>query len=132
MTYDIRFAAKAEDGTKLGSIHLRHAPIDADKIVRLREDMLVNGWRGRGVVMLDCGDHCMAFSGVHRLCAAQGIDGLAQIVWLPSDLRPDQWAEIENANDDDDLLRAFEAIAEERDDMIEAIAAMRAEVESNG
>lgn len=129
--YGIQINARTSDNHRIEMVYLRHGPMDADKIVRIRERMLANGWEGRPVILMDCGGHHMAFTGVHRMCAAQGIDELIEAVYLPDDLRPEQWAEIEQANDDDDLLAAFEAIAAERDDMEEVVAAMREEVAAN-
>lgn len=52
-------------------------------------------------------------------------------LYLPDDLTEEQWDEINGANDDDDRLAVLEAINEERGDMDDAVAAMRAEVEAN-
>lgn len=132
MAYDITLDTTTEDGTKLGMVYLRHAPESADKIIRLREDMMTNGWTGRPVILLDNGEYHIAFTGSHRLAAAQGLDGIIETVMLPEDLTPEEYDIIDAANDDDDLLAAFVEIAEGRDDMAEAIATMRAEVEANG
>lgn len=126
--YDLIINARTADGTELGTVYLPHEPQDADKIARIRESLMRDGWHGRAVILADCGDHYRALSGVHRLVAAQGLDDVIQAVYLPADLAAEQWDEIESANDDIDLLRALEDIAEERDDMTGVIEAMRAEV----
>ena len=129
--YNIDMDCRTVDGLRLGRLSLRHAPDDADKIVRLRESMLANGWRGRPVVLYDAGNGTTgALSGVHRLCAAQGLDDVVNAVWLPSDLTDDDWREIGMAVDDQDLLQALEMIAEDRADMSDVIAAFEAEIDA--
>lgn len=133
MTCQIQIDAADSNGTRLRSVHLPHAPQDAEKIVELRTSMLVNGWMGRPVILADAGDHHIALTGTHRLAAAQGIDGVIEAVYLPDDLTTEDWDEIDAAHDDDDVLTALREIAGRRDDgeMDEAIAAMEAEVAAN-
>lgn len=129
--YDIRVDATASDGTDLQTVMVPHFPEDADKIIRIREDMMTNGWQGRPVIMADAGDHHIALTGSHRIAAAMGLEDVIAAVWLPEDLTSDDWDLIEGGIDDDDLLAALEEIAEGRDDMAEIVAVMRAEVASN-
>ncbi len=130
MTYPISFTAKTKDGTKLGMVYLPHTPEDADKIITIRAAML-KGAAIRPVILLNAGDHHMAFSGAHRIAAAQGLDDVLAAVYLPDDLTPEQFAFIDAAHDDDDLLAAIEQVATERGDMEEVVEAMRAEVAAN-
>ena len=123
--YDIRI-------NSLGTVYLSHAPENANKIVRIAEDMAQNGWKGRPAIMLDAGDHKIALNATHRLCAAIGQDIEIDTVMLPDDLTADEWDSIERANDDDDLLAALEEINESRDGEIdEIVAVMREEVAQN-
>lgn len=131
MAYDIRIDARTTEGEKLGTVMLRNAPEDADKIIRIRESLLVDGWTGRPVILLANGDHHIAFSGSHRLAAAQGLDGVIEAVMLPEDLTAEEYDIIDSAHDDDDLLAAFIEVAEGRDDMDAVIEAIRAEVAAN-
>lgn len=131
MTYDIVIDARTEAGVRLDSVHLRNAPEDANKVVRIRESMMRDGWTGRPVILADCGDHHIAFTGSHRLAAAQGLDDLIEAVMLPDDLSSDDWDMIDAANDDDDLLSAFVEIAAARGDMAAVVEAMQQEVAAN-
>lgn len=132
MAYDLRIDARDADGEKIGTVYLRHTPEDADKIIRLREQMVSKGWIGRPVILERCGDHHVAYTGCHRLAAAQGLrDGLIQAAYLPDDLSDAHRDLIDHAHDDGDLLTAFIEIGAERDDMGAVIEAMRAEVASN-
>lgn len=130
MTYDIAFAATTTDGTVLGTVYLPHAPEDADKIIGIREAAL-RGEAMRPVILMDAGDHHIAFSGAHRIAALAGLDGLLNVVMLPEDLSQDEFDLIDRAYDDDDLLAALEEVAAARDDMSDVLEAMRAEVASN-
>lgn len=116
---------------KIGAIYLPHAPDDADKIVKIAQHMASSGWTGRPVLLANCGDHVRAFTGTHRLCAAIGQDIEIDAVYLPDDLSADDWAAIELANDDDDLLVALVDIGTRRDDMQASIDVMQAECNSN-
>ena len=127
--YDIRIDATTTDGITLRSVHLPHAPDDADKIARIRESLMRGERFTRPVVLADAGDHHIALSGVHRLCAAQGIDGVIDAVILP-DLGADAWELIDDAHDDEDMLEALIQIGSDRDDMDDVIAAIRGEIEA--
>lgn len=131
MTYQISMQAHPSDGANLRSVHLIHAPIDAKKITTIRESLVRDGWRGRPVLLADCGDHHRAFTGTHRLCAAIGMDDVVKAVYLPDDLTAADWDEIDAANDEHDLLCALKIIAETRSDLADAIAAVQAEIDSN-
>ena len=128
--YDLKINAITSTGTRLDTVMLPHEPHDADKIARLREDMIVNGWRGRPVILIDCGDHHRALTGVHRLTSAAGIDGLIEDIGLPDDLTADDYNLIDGANDDQDLLSALREIADNRNDMDDLLAVMQAEVDA--
>ena len=129
--YDIKANITTTDGDRLHTVMLRHAPRDADKVVRLRESMACDGWQGRPVILANGGDCHHAFTGTHRLCAAMDLDIEIAAVMLPDDLTAEDWDEIDQAHDDDDLLAAFERIAADRDDMDEVVAALKAEIDSN-
>lgn len=130
MTYDARIDAATCTGETLGMVYLRNAPESADKIIRIRESLERDGWVGRPVILLENGDHHIAFSGSHRLAAAMGIDGVIEAVMVP-ELSAEEYDLIDGANDDDDLLAAFIEISEDRDDMGDVVEAMRAEVAAN-
>ncbi|MFV0382610.1 hypothetical protein [Paracoccus sp. (in: a-proteobacteria)] len=75
MTYDIKMSTTTADSTKLGMVYLRNEPEGTDKIIRLREDVIVNGWTGRPVIMLENGDSHIAFTGSHRSHCTAGRAG---------------------------------------------------------
>ena len=111
------------------TIYLRHEPCDVEKINALRDDMIANGYKGRPVIVANCGDHQKAFTGVHRLYVAADLDITADIIELPDTLTADDWDLLDDANDDYDLLDAFEMIAENRDDMNDIVAVMIEELQ---
>lgn len=130
--YDLTLTTRSIDGTPLATVYLPHEPGDSDKIVRLREAMVRDGWAGRAVLMADAGDHAIALTGSHRLAAAAGLADLEiPVVWLPDDLDADDWDALDSAHDDDDRLAALQKIAERRDDMEAAIDVMTQEIAAN-
>lgn len=130
--YDLTVHGCSVDGKPLGTVYLPHEPGDSDKIIRLREKMLRDGWQGRAVLMADAGDHAVAFTGCHRLAAVAGLADLEiPVVWLPDDLDADDWDELYGANDDNDRLAALREIATRRDDMASAIEVMVQEIAAN-
>lgn len=131
MTYQIDLRTSTSDGVDLRSVHLPHAPVDPDKIARIAEAMQTKGWQGRPVILVDGGDHAIAITGVHRLCAVINSETEVEAVWIPADLDEAHMAAIIDANDDDDRLAAIIEAAEGRDDMDGIVAAMQAEVEAN-
>ena len=58
------------------SIMALHEVRDHGKLERLIDSMSRDGWVGRPVLALDCGDHLQALTGSHRVAAAEqaGID----------------------------------------------------------
>lgn len=131
MTYDIRLDNRTTAGDRLQTVYLRHQIVDADKIIRIREHMMTHGWQGRPVILAAAGDHHIALTGTHRLAAVAGLDVDVDAVMLPDDLTPEQWDTISDGFDDYDLLAGLRAVAAERGDMDDAVAAMEAEVSSN-
>ena len=132
--YDIKMNGQMTScGGKLGTVYLRSFPADANKIIRLREEMMQNGWISiPPVILSDGGDHHVALTGSHRLAAAQGIEDLEiEAVMLPANLSEEDWDLIDAANDDEDLLAAFQDVAGTRNDMDETVEVMAAEVEAN-
>ena len=109
----------------------RNGVTDQQKLDALILDMWQNGWRGRPVIVADMGGYARAFTGSHRLTAASVTGAIPKLVWLPTTLSEDDWAEIHLANDDDDLLRVFQDIESDHPEMTPVVAVMRQEVESN-
>lgn len=126
MTYDIQVSG-------VGTVYLPHMPEDADKVIRIRESMVRDGWVGRPVILQEAGDHVIAYTGSHRLAAVHGTDTHINAVWLPDDLTEDECAMITAANDDGERLAAFRTVSDARgdDEMADVIAAMAAEIEAN-
>lgn len=123
--YDIMMDNRTMDGDRLKTVMLRHAPHDADKIIRLRDRMITDGWQGRKVILIDCGDYHMALTGSHRLAAFAGLDYGIDALMI-TDAPDEFYADLDTANDDDDLLALFEAC-----DMADAAAIMRDEIAHN-
>jgi hypothetical protein len=123
--YDILVRGKTSENIKIEAVYLRNKPEDVEKMIRLRDNMIVNGWQGRKVILVDAGDHHIALSGSHRLAACAGLDMEIE-AFLLEDLDEQEWWEIESAHDDDALLACFEALNRK-----EAAEIMRAEVKSN-
>jgi hypothetical protein len=111
--------------------YLRHKADDTQKIINIADSMATNGWMGRAVIMVDCGDHQVALTGTHRLTAASQIGVNPDLIYLPGDLTADDFDLLGHACDDDDLLAAFEQIAASRDDMDQIVDTMRQEIEFN-
>lgn len=133
MAYDIHMGdIRTAGNVKLGTVYLPHYPDDADKIIRLRESMLVNGWIGRAVVLIDCGDRHQALSGSHRMAAAQGIDDIINAVIL-DDLTSAEYDLIDSECDDDGILAALETINADRgdDSLAAAVSAFKSECAAN-
>lgn len=131
MAYTINLGTSTESGTLLRLVLLRNAPQSVDKIIKLRESLMMNGWVGRPVILLDNGDFHIAFTGSHRLAAAHGLDDLIETVELSADLTEEEYAIIDAAHDDDALLAAFITLSEIRGGMDKVVKVMRAEVEAN-
>ena len=111
--------------------YLRHKAEDAKKIINIADSMAINGWMGRAVIIIDCGDHHVALTGTHRLTAASKIGVNPDLIYLPDDLTADDFDVLSDAGDDDDLLAAFEQIAASRDDMDKIVDTMRQEIAFN-
>ncbi len=109
----------------------RNGVTDQQKLDALILEMWQNGWRGRPVIVADMGGHVRAFTGLHRLTAASVTGAIPEVVWLPTTLSEDEWADIHFANDDDDLLRVFSDLEAAHPEMAAVVAVMRQEVESN-
>lgn len=109
----------------------RNGVTDQQKLDALILEMWQCGWRGRPVIVSDMGDYVRAFTGSHRLTAASVTGAIPELVWLPTTLSEDDWAEVHFANDDDDLLRVFQGLEADHPDMAKVVAVMRQEVESN-
>lgn len=128
MLYDSNTDVIKINGT---TTYLRHKAEDAQKIINIADSMATNGWMGRAVIMVDCGDHQVALTGTHRLTAASQIGINPDLIYLPDDLTSDDFDLLTDACDDDDLLAAFEQIAASRDDMDQIVETMRQEIASN-
>lgn len=109
----------------------RSGVTDSRKLDALILDMWQRGWQGWPVIVADMGDYVRAFTGSHRLTAA-GITGVTPaLVWLPTTLSEDDWADIHSTDDDDDLLRVFRDLEACHPEMTSVVAVMQDEVESN-
>ena len=108
--YVINMNNKTICGTRLDTGYLPHEPENTNKIIRLRESMIKNGWTGRAVILIDAGDHHIALTGSHRLAAAQGLEDVEINAVILDDLTASEYDLIDSANDDDDLLYAFAEI----------------------
>lgn len=128
MLYDSNTDVIKINGT---TTYLRHKADDAAKVINIADSMAANGWMGRAVIMVDCGDHQVALTGSHRLTAASQIGIKPDLIYLPDDLTFDDFELLTDACDDDDLLAAFEQIAASRDDMSQIVETMRQEIASN-
>ena len=128
MLYDSNTDVLKANGT---TTYLRHKADDAAKVINIADSMAANGWMGRAVIMVDCGDHQVALTGTHRLTAASQIGIKPDLIYLPDDLTSDDFELLTDACDDDDLLAAFEQIAASRDDMDQIVDTMRQELASN-
>lgn len=109
----------------------RNGVTDQQKLDALILDMWQNGWRWRPVIVADMGDHVRAFTGSHRLTAASVTGAIPEVVWLPTTLSEDDWADIHSANDDADLLMVFRGLEADHPEMARVVAVMQQEVESN-
>lgn len=109
----------------------RNGVTDVNKLDDLIADMVVHGWRGRPIIVADMGEWLQAFTGSHRIVAADMTDTDPEVVWLPSVLTEDDWEVIQFANDDQDLLRVFQELEHEYPRMADVVEVMRQEVESN-
>lgn len=109
----------------------RNGVTDSQKLDALILDMWQCGWQGRPVIVADMGDYVQAFTGSHRIAAASVTGATPELVWLPTTLSEDDWADIHFANDDDDLLRVFQDLESDHPEMVSVVEVMRQEVESN-
>nr|DAP03976.1 MAG TPA: hypothetical protein [Caudoviricetes sp.] len=109
----------------------RNGVTDTRKLDDLIMDMELHGWSGRPVIVADMGEWIQAFTGSHRIVAADMTGTEPEVVWLPSTLTEEDWEEIQFANDDHDLLKVFEDLWYEYPRMADAVAVMRQEVDSN-
>jgi len=107
--------------------YLRHKAQDAQKIIKLREKMSLNGWVGRPVIMVDCGDFDVALTGTHRLAAVAHTSINPEIIWLPDNLTSEHFDLLDDASSDDDLLSALTTIAESNSNMQDIIDVMTQE-----
>ena len=106
----------------------RNGVTDSRELDALILDMWQNGWQGRPVIVADMGDYVLAFTGSHRLTAASVTGVIPELVWLPTTLSEDEWADIHLA---DDLLKVFSDLEVDHPEMAGVVAVMRQEVESN-
>lgn len=109
----------------------RNGVTDAQKLDALILDMWQRGWQGRPVIVADMGGYVQAFTGSHRLSAASVTGVVPELVWLPTTLFEDDWADIHLANDDYDLLKVFSGLEADHPDMATVVAVMQQEVDSN-
>lgn len=109
----------------------RNGVTDSRKLDALILGMGQRGWQGRPIIVADMGDYVRAFTGSHRLTAASVTGVVPELVWLPTTLSEDDWADIHFANDDYDLLRVFQDLEADHPGMTAVVAVMRQEVDSN-
>ena len=107
----------------------RNGVTDSERLDDLILDMELHGWRGRPVIVADMGDWTQAFTGSHRIVAADMTRTEPEMVWLPSTLTEEDWEEIQSARDDHDLLRVFQDLEYEHPGMAGVVAVMRQEVD---
>lgn len=109
----------------------RNGVTDINKLDDLIADMVVHGWRGRPIIVADMGEWIQVFTGSHRLMAASVTSTTPALVWLPSGLTDDEWADILFVDDDDDLLRVFQGLVANHPDMTAVVAVMQDEIDAN-
>lgn len=128
MEYPLQFDGRTSEGFEIGFVRLRHPPIDAIKLVKLRESMIQDGWIGRPVILIDCGDDHLALTGTHRFCAAVGLPmEIEALIYEAGDVGEEFFKDLRNACEDEEILQIL--IKHELD---EAIEIMREEVFQNG
>lgn len=109
----------------------RNGVTDSQKLDALILDMELHGWQGRPIIVADMGDYVQAFTGSHRLTAARVTGVAPELVWLPTTLSEDDWADIHFANDDYDLLEVFSDLEVDHPEMATVVAVIQQEVDSN-
>ncbi|MBL4632430.1 MAG: ParB N-terminal domain-containing protein [Kofleriaceae bacterium] len=85
-----------------GDIKRRHNVMDEHKIVALYASMSNEGWTGRRLLVVDCGDHHVAITGVHRIEAARraGLQTVPALILDEEELRGAFGIFVENEGDD--------------------------------
>lgn len=109
----------------------RNGVTDTRKLDDLILDMELHGWRGRPVIVADMGEWIRAFTGSHRIVAADMTGTEPEVVWLPTTPTEEDWEEIQFANDDHDLLKVFEDLWHEYPVMADVVAVMQQEIDAN-
>jgi ParB-like chromosome segregation protein Spo0J len=56
-----------------------HEVRDEAKYETIKASMIANGWQGRPILVVDCGNYYQALTGSHRLAAATDIDKEAEV-----------------------------------------------------
>lgn len=114
-----------------------HEITDQDKLERLTRGMRQDGWIGRKIVALHCGDHLQAITGTHRLAAAEaaGVQPEVLIVEQPiydgsyqSYRQCELWGQLVEGCDDL-RLEAAEELHRRGEIDAEAIETLRQEIE---
>lgn len=109
----------------------RNGVTDTRKLDDLILDMELRGWCGRPVIVADMGDWIQAFTGSHRIVAADMTETEPEVVWLPDALTKEDWEDIQFSKDDHDLLRVFQDLEYEYPGMLDVVAVMQREIDAN-
>ena len=92
-----------------------HCVIDSGKYETLVDDMTINGWIGRPILVVN-GAYKIALSGSHRIAAAQAAGIEVPVLEIESgntcgdpdyEEENEAWEHLMEAHDDDDRLRAL-------------------------
>lgn len=106
-----------------------HEVQDEAKLAALVESMRAKGWQGRELLIYDGIHGTQSLTGSHRLAAASQLDLTVQCYLIEDDeLTEDQWADLDQACDDEDRLAILVAAFGHDDD---ATTLMAQEVDSN-
>lgn len=94
-----------------------HEVRDEAKLEALIASMIVNGWQGRPVLAIDCGDYLQALTGSHRIAAAEAAEIEVETLTISQP----------TLSDDAELSELFSSLIDGGDE--ERIEALRALVE---
>lgn len=87
-----------------------HEIRDTEKLQAIVSSMSVNGWVGRPVLVLDCGDHYEAFTGSHRIHAAIATETMIEALIIEDeDWNFDAQDDMDMANDDHERMAVLQA-----------------------
>jgi len=113
-----------DDLVPAGNIEPLHGILDADKFDRLIDLLKDQGWKGRPILVERVGeDNYQAWTGTHRLSAAQELDEDVPVVILPEDITSEQLGAFTEDHDRVQFLR--------RRNLTRAADLMQAEIDAN-